>query len=62
MLNQKPCDVCPYKLGIVKMIISPCPQCKKGGYEFFRQLKEHKKSTLSAEKTKDIIIFPVSEK
>lgn len=53
MLNQKPCDVCPYKLGIVKMIISPCPQCKKGGYEFFKQLKEHKKTPLDIEIPKD---------
>ena len=51
MNNTKPCDLCPYKLGMVKTLISPCPQCKKSGYEYFRQLKEHKGSPLSSATT-----------
>ena len=36
MLNKKaPCPVCPYKLGIIKAVISPCPQCKLTGYSFY---------------------------
>lgn len=49
MLNQKPCDVCPYKLGIVKMIISPCPQCQKCGYDFLKQLEHQKENPLTTE-------------
>ena len=34
----EPCRICPYKLGIVKTFVDPCPQCRKNGYSFFKRL------------------------
>ncbi len=31
-----PCRKCPYKLGLIHTLISPCPQCEKNGYPPFR--------------------------
>lgn len=31
----KPCGKCPYKLGFVKTLINPCPQCKPDGYSAY---------------------------
>lgn len=50
----KTCGKCPYKLGFVKTLINPCPQCKLNGYsayklfldktrEFHKQSEENKK-------------------
>ncbi len=39
---KPPCAKCPYKLGIVKTPVNPCPQCKLNGYqsyEWFRKMK-----------------------
>ena len=36
----KPCEKCPYKLGLVETFANPCPQCKLNGYnmaEVFRK-------------------------
>ena len=33
-MNQ-PCAKCPYKLGLVQTLISPCPQCRENGYQMF---------------------------
>ena len=36
MLEKKvPCPVCPYKLGMIKTLVSPCPQCRLTGYSFY---------------------------
>jgi len=41
MLKGKaPCKVCPYKLGIMKALVSPCPMCKLNGYKTYANLKE----------------------
>ena len=40
MLKGKaPCKVCPYKLGIMKALVSPCPMCKLNGYKTYANLK-----------------------
>lgn len=31
-VEKKPCAKCPYKLGVVKTPVNPCPQCKHNGY------------------------------
>jgi len=30
-----PCKKCPYKMGLVKFILDPCPYCKANGYRYF---------------------------
>ena len=36
MLEKKaPCPICPYKLGMIKTLVSPCPQCRLIGYSFY---------------------------
>lgn len=34
---KPPCSKCPYKLGVVKTVVNPCPQCKLNGYQAFEQ-------------------------
>lgn len=36
-LKKKPCSKCPYKLGTVKTLINPCPQCKLNGYDSYER-------------------------
>ena len=31
-VEKKPCAKCPYKLGLVETLVSPCPQCMQNGY------------------------------
>lgn len=51
----KPCEKCPYKLGYVKTLIDPCPQCKLDGYlayeRFWEKMREINKQ--SAEDNKN---------
>lgn len=42
-----PCAACLYKLGMVKTLINPCPQCKAGGYKEFYRLQKEKSSNLN---------------
>lgn len=41
-----PCKKCPYKLGIVKTTVNPCPQCQLNNYgafdEFKKQMEKNK--------------------
>lgn len=41
LLNKlkPPCAACPYKLGLVKTFVNPCPQCKLSGYRMFEEFK-----------------------
>ncbi len=44
IISQKkaPCEKCPYKLGMIKTLANPCPQCKLNGYrsyEWFRNMQ-----------------------
>lgn len=32
---KAPCAKCPYKLGQVKTLVDPCPQCKANGYRMY---------------------------
>lgn len=36
---KPPCHRCPYKLGLVQMVVNPCPQCKANGYRSYDQFK-----------------------
>lgn len=33
-----PCPTCPYKRGIVKTLVNPCPQCKRNNYSFYKEV------------------------
>lgn len=35
-----PCGKCPYKLGQIKTLMNPCPQCKQNGYRTFEQFQK----------------------
>ena len=35
-----PCKKCPYKLGGVKTVVNPCPQCKLENYKAFEEFKK----------------------
>lgn len=35
-----PCLECPYKLGIIKTVVNPCPKCKLNGYWTFEQFRK----------------------
>ena len=39
--KKPPCPKCPYKLGIVKTLINPCPQCKLNGFQSFEQFQKY---------------------
>lgn len=52
MMNKNvPCPVCPYKLGMVKTLVNPCPHCKQNNYSFYREIT-HQQGNLSDIKTK----------
>ena len=34
-----PCSRCPYKLGLIKTLVNPCPQCKMNGYQIFERFR-----------------------
>ena len=34
---NKHCSKCPYKLGIVKTFVNPCPQCKQDNYSTYKR-------------------------
>jgi hypothetical protein len=35
---RPPCKTCPYRLGIVKFVQSPCPMCMMNGYRTYDDL------------------------
>lgn len=35
-----PCPTCPYKRGIVKTLVNPCPQCKRNNYSFYKEITQ----------------------
>lgn len=37
---KPPCPKCPYKLGLVRTLVNPCPQCKANGYWIFEQFQK----------------------
>jgi len=41
-LIKPPCGKCPYKLGRVKFVDSPCPMCKLNDYRIYEMLVEVK--------------------
>lgn len=32
---KPPCKKCPYKLGLVRAVADPCPQCRLNGYDAY---------------------------
>ena len=38
-----PCPKCPYTLGFVKFVVSPCPECKSNNYQTFHVLTDAKR-------------------
>ena len=47
---KPPCDKCPYKLGLVRTVVNPCPQCKANGYKTYERFTKE----LSGENVKDV--------
>ena len=47
---KPPCDKCPYKLGLVRTVANPCPQCKANGYKTYERFTME----LSGENVKDV--------
>ncbi len=45
---KKPCSECPYKQGIVKTLVNPCPSCKENGYKTFEQFQKNLSKNYSA--------------
>lgn len=41
--TSSPCDKCPYKLGLVKMVKNPCPECRIDGYRTYEWLQKRGK-------------------
>ena len=39
-LKKSPCKKCPYKLGIIKTTVNPCPQCQLNNYGTFDEFKK----------------------
>jgi predicted Zn-ribbon and HTH transcriptional regulator len=37
---KPPCPKCPYTLGLVKFVTSPCPSCKMDNYQTYHLLAE----------------------
>lgn len=47
---KAPCAKCPYKLGLVKTLVNPCPQCKANGYRMFERFVNGEKGESTDEK------------
>lgn len=47
---KAPCAKCPYKLGLVKTLVNPCPQCKANGYCMFERFVNGEKGESTDEK------------
>lgn len=37
---EPPCSKCPYKLGLVHTLISPCPRCRENGFGMFEHFQQ----------------------
>lgn len=37
MKKVPPCSECPYKLGLIRTVKNPCPQCEIEGYKSFER-------------------------
>ncbi len=38
--STTPCNICPYKLGLIKTLVNPCPNCKMNGYSAYKQFEK----------------------
>lgn len=41
--ETSPCARCPYHLGIIRTLVSPCPQCHGGGLWLAEEVLRRKK-------------------
>ena len=58
MLEKKvPCPVCPYKLGMIKTLVSPCPQCRLTGYSFYYKHSKGRARYLTANPASNDCIY-----
>ena len=39
-LKKVPCEKCPYKLGVIKTLVNPCPQCQLNNYRVYEEFKK----------------------
>lgn len=37
---KPPCHRCPYRLGIVKTVVNPCPGCRLDGYQPYERFRK----------------------
>jgi hypothetical protein len=37
LLKKKPCSECPYKLGLVRTLVNPCPMCKLYNFKTYEK-------------------------
>lgn len=38
---KAPCAKCPYKLGLVKTLVNPCPECRLNDYQSYKQFMKY---------------------
>jgi hypothetical protein len=36
-LIEKPCNKCPYKLGLIHTLTNPCPKCEMNNYKTYEE-------------------------
>ena len=39
--KEPPCDKCPYTLGLVTFVVSPCPKCEMDNYYMYDRLTKN---------------------
>ena len=39
---KPPCSKCPYRLGLVKTLVNPCPQCMNSNYQTYERFKNER--------------------
>ena len=46
--HKAPCAKCPYKLGLIKTLVNPCPECRLNGYSMYKTFTENKLGKISS--------------
>lgn len=50
---KAPCAKCPYKLGLVKTPVNPCPECRLNGYQSYKQFVRYNFDIIALSKGKE---------
>ena len=45
---KAPCAKCPYKLGLIKTLVNPCPECRLNCYSMYKTFTENKPGKISS--------------